>query len=370
MQFSIQNSIFKSALVHAQMMTTKQSGLPVLGYVFITTQENSVCVRSTNLSLGIEEVIPGKIEEQGSCVISAQVLIDTLGTLSPQSVLTFIHKDSVCIVRTESTESTIKTITAEDFPSLPLIADGSLSMTCTASDLIHAFKSVMYAASHSDIKPEISSLYFYTEGNDCVFVSTDSFRLAEKKIPCMNVKTDIPGSMIPIKNVQILHRILQDIDTTVDIFVTQSQIVFTTPTLYLVSRLVDGNYPDYRQIIPTETTTEITVLRQDFIHALQTVTLFSDKFTQMDMTIDSQTKTCTCFSEQADVGRAQAVIQVQTTGESITLRYNARYLLDCLQVISSDSVTLECTTPQRPMIIRPTGEYDFMYLIMPLHRSS
>jgi DNA polymerase-3 subunit beta len=138
----------------------------------------------------------------------------------------------------------------------------------------------------------------------------------------------------------------------------------------LVSRLVDGNYPDYRQIIPADSTTQVIVLRQDFIHALQTVTLFSDKFTQMDMTIDNEAKTCTCFSEQADVGRAQAVIKVQTTGESITLRYNARYLLDCLQVISSDSITLECTTPQRPMIVRPAGDQDFMYLIMPLHRSS
>lgn len=356
----------RSAIMQAQLVTTKHAGLPVLSSVLLNITKEGGVVRGTNLSLGVESRFAAKVEKEGQAAIDGGLLVDVLGSLDSDDLVSIEQDGSVITVSAPNSESTIKTINHEDFPTLPKI-DTNQQFSLPIEDCVEAIKSVMYAASPSDVKPEISSVYMYKDNDELVLVSTDSFRLAEKKISVPNLP-DINGIMIPVKNIAILVRILAEQGGHVDISVSDTQVVFTTPHTYCVSRLVDGQYPDYRQIIPQDFNSTATVLKQDLASALKVLSIFSDKFNQVDMDLSVSNKRCSMTSQNTDKGQNTTQLECAIEGDDIQTRFNARYVQDCLPYIQSDSVVVSLIASNKPMVIKGVGQHDFVYLVMPMNR--
>jgi len=357
----------KVAVSQAEKVISKNPTHPVLGSILLETEHNILHVKATNLSLGIDIAVPSVVEKQGRVSVPGNLLFSILSSVSGKEDISIDMVENSISLTTSHTNLVLNTLPNDEFPSIPHVE--GVSLVLPVSSLLKGLRSVYYSASVSDIKPEISSVYIYTENNDSlVFVATDTFRLAEKSVEIDSVP-DFEGFLVPFKNISEIIRILGDYDQeSVDIILSKNQISFQIQGMYLTSRLVDGLFPDYRQIFPKEKKTQVIILKQDLSNALKLANVFSDKFNQITLTIDPKEGLFEISSKNTNVGENSTNLIATVEGEPITVYINYKYLLDCFQSISSESLILEFTEQRRPIIIKGVSEKDFLYLIMPMNR--
>lgn len=357
----------KEALTQVERITGKNLTLPILSAILIIVSKNQCKLRSTNLSIGIEIDIPAKVTEEGVVAVKGDIISQFFNTIKTQGTITLESVNDNLIIKTKESSSTIKCLPSEDFPTIPVVESNEYSIS--GKKFIEGLRSVYYSASLSDIKPEIASIYIYKNSEDLVFVATDSFRLAEKKVK-LNTNIEFPEILLPFKNTVEIIRVLQE--STGDIFIksTKTQISFTDKErgIYLTSRIIDGIFPDYKQILPKEYTTEVTVLKQDLLQALKLSNIFSDKFNQIVLKVNIGEKFLEINSKNNDVGENTVKVGIKCSGEDISMSFNQKYFLDCFQSISEDTVVLHFTQTNRPMTIQGGAANSFLYLVMPLNR--
>ena len=355
----------KNAISQTEKITSKNLTLPILNSILLIASGKSLKLRSTNLSLGIEVEIPAKIEKEGIVAIHGSVLAGIFVNISQNENITIEEEGGNLLIKTKKNKIKLKGQPHDDFPTIP-ITDGK-KIQIDSRKFIDGIKSVYYSSSVSDVKPEISSVYIYSNEDSLVFVSTDSFRLAEKKVKIKNIE-EINGLLIPFKNISEIIRIFGEISGDLNICFNKNQISFSYNGIYLTSRLVDGVFPDYRQIIPKESKTEVVVLKQDLLNALKLSNIFSDKFNQINMSIKPKEKLFELSSSNNDVGENKTFLDGAMSGENIELGFNYKYFLDLFQSISSDSLSIKVDQNSRPIVVSGVSDNTFTYLIMPMNK--
>ncbi len=357
----------RNAIIQADKITSKNASHPVLGSILLKTNKDSLSIRSTNLSLGIDITIKATVIEEGEVAVYGSLLVGIFSSLSSKEEVSLDLIDKTLSISAQGVNLIVNTLETEEFPSIPQVQ--GLTISVPVKVLLKGLRSVFYSASVSDIKPEISSVFMYPENQESlVFVSTDTFRLAEKFVE-IETLPDFEGILIPFKNISEIIRVLGDNEeNSVEVIFNKNQISFKSDDVYLTSRLVDGGFPDYRQIIPKEFKTQVIVLKQDLINALRLANIFSDKFNQVTMVIDPKASIFEISSKSSGVGENSTTLEATLSGEPITLNINYKYLLDCFQSILEDSVVLEFTESRKPMIVKGISNKTFMYLIMPINR--
>ena len=358
----------KEAVSLIERIAGKHQTLPVLSCILIEVSKNSAILKSTNLDVGVEVTIPIKSDTQGSIAVPAHTLSSFLSQIQDQNqIITIEVVSGNAHIKTNKSKGVIKTIHSDDFPSIPRIQDGQ-KYSISSHDFIQGLNSVFYSASISSVKPELSSVYIYKDGEYMTFVATDSFRLAEKKIKStLNIK--LSDTLIPYKNIQDIIRIIESFGSTMTVQSNKNLISFEDKDIYVVSRVIDGVFPDYRQIIPKSFTTEIVALKQDILNALKISNIFSDKFNQIHLTVDPKAKIFEIQTKNNDVGENQTVIDAALTGDRMEINFNYKYISDGFQSIDADSVSLQLNGLNRPVVIRPvSGDQTFLYLVMPMNR--
>jgi DNA polymerase-3 subunit beta len=355
----------KNAISQVEKITGKNLTLPVLSSILLIASGKSLKLRSTNLSLGIEIEIGAKIEKEGTLAISGSVLNAIFSNILQNENVFLEQQDENLLIKTKKSQIKLKSQPHDDFPTIPVVVGNSFEIE--AKKLIEGIKSVYYSSSVSDIKPEISSVFMYTNGENLVFVSTDSFRLAEKKIKVKGLE-EISGILIPFKNIGEILRVFGEIQGPIKVCFNKNQISFSSDNVYLTSRIIDGIFPDYRQIIPKESTSDVVVLKQDLLNALKLSNIFSDKFNQVNLKILPKEKVLELSSANNDVGENKTYLDAVINGENVELGFNYKYFLDCFQSITTDSVSIKLSGPSRPIVISPVSDSSFTYLIMPMNR--
>lgn len=355
----------KNGISQAERITGKNLTLPVLSSILLTAENKSLKLRATNLNLGVEIEIPAKIEKEGKCAVSGIVLQGVFSNFLKNENVSLETIDGNLSVTTKKNKIKLKGQPYEDFPTIPKVT--GVEFNIEAIKLINGIKSVHYSSSVSDIKPEVSSVYIHTKDGNLVFVSTDSFRLAEKNI---NIKglPEIPGILIPFKNISEILRIFGDFKGMVKVCFNKNAISFSTDDIYLTSRVIDGIFPDYRQIIPKESSTTAVVLKQDLLNALKLSNIFSDKFNQVNLSVRPKEKIFELSSVNNDIGENKTYVDAALTGENIELGFNYKYFLDCFQSITTDSISLKFAGAMRPIVVSAVSDSSFTYLIMPMNR--
>jgi len=355
----------KECISLADRITSKNTTLPVLNSILLIADNNILKIRSTNLDVGVEFEIPAKIQKEGVIAVPGVVFNNTLSCLSNDKNISLDLINGNLEISTKNNTIIIKSQESEDFPTLPKIQDGE-SFIIPAQKIIEGVKSVLYSSSASDIKPEISSVFMYHENNSIIFVSTDSFRLAEKKIINKGIN-EFPGIIIPFKNINEIIRVFEGVDKDIKVMFNKNQISFYYDGVYITSRIIDGIFPDYKQIIPKEYTTEVVVLKQDLIDSLKLINVFSDKFNKVNIKIDIKNEVFE-LSSKNDTGENNTNINATVSGDDIDLCFNYRYIMDCFQSIRSDSVVLQFNGNNKPVIIKGVGDNSFTYLVMPINK--
>lgn len=355
----------KNRISQVEKITGKNLTLPILNSVLLIASNKTLKLRATNLSLGIEIEIPAKIEKEGIVAISGSVLNGIFSNVFQNESVFLESIDGNLLIQTKKSKIKLKGQIHDDFPTIPRVA--GVSFDIESKKLIDGIKSVYYSSSVSDIKPEISSVFIHTEEDNLIFVSTDSFRLAEKKIKLKGLG-EISGILIPFKNVSEILRVFGEYGGLIKVCFNKNQISFSTENIYLTSRVIDGVFPDYRQIIPKKSSTEAIVLKQDLLNALKLSNIFSDKFNQVNLSIKPKEKIFELSSNNNDIGENKTFLDSALIGEEIELSFNYKYFLDCFQSINTDSISIKFSGAGSPILVSPVSDPSFVYLIMPMNR--
>lgn len=353
----------KQSLDYLSGVSTKNLSLPVLTTILISAKGREVILRATNLQVGVEVKLTGEIENPGACAVDASILQRLFSSLSSVGDVYLEIYGTELRIKTTNNSFSLKTSPHEDFPTLSRAVGDTF--TVNQKVLEAGIKSVSYAASISDIKPEISSVYIYSDEEYLIFVSTDSFRLAEKKIKIKGL-ADFPGVLIPYKNISELLRIISHIPGDIDFTISEHQISLRSDNIFCTSRVIDGNFPDYKQIIPGKLATEVVCLKSDLVDILKVTNLFSDRFQRLQIVVDIKSSSCSFNSSNQDIGKGEAILESTIEGESTIINVNHRYLNECLNTIKEDSIVLEIEN-NRPVKVYGVGQRDFLYLVMPMN---
>lgn len=366
MKFQCQRDRFINAFSKVEKVASKSGTNPILKSVLLEGKNSQMILKATNLDLGIEVTLPVKMDQAGVLAVSSSILGSFTSGLDKEKNLTFEKDEDLLKVSTEHSSASLKLYSHEEFPLIPRIDTGK-TFSISSKELVKGLRSVVYSASLSSIKPELSSVYIYPEDENLVFVATDSFRLAEKKVKVAG-KPSFDHILIPFKNVADIIRILEESDESLDITLDKNQISFTGEGFYLVSRVVDATFPAYKQIIPKESSTEIVVLKQDLINALKVSRVFSDSFNRITLLISPKEKSFRISTKNTDIGENTTDITASLKGEALQISFNYKNLFDCFQSVDADSVSLFFDGLSKPLIIKGVGDQSFFYLVMPMNK--
>lgn len=354
------------AVSRAEKVAGRNPTLPVLAGLYLEAKGTILTIRATNLDLGISISLPVRVLEEGRVVVPAQILSSFLNSLSKEKSITLSAKDQTLTINTSSNHSTIKTLPAEEFPIIPEIKERD-SFSLPVRDLLSGIKSVSYAAAIGSIKPELSSVCLLHEEENLIFVATDSFRLAEKKIKVKKAP-HFNSLLIPQKNAVEIVRIFDSIDDDIFLSIEDNQIAFRAGNIYLTSRIIDGTFPDYKQIIPKEFTSKAVVLKQDIVSSLKTSLIFSDSFNQLKFTIAPKEKRFEIESKNQNIGENTHTLDAALEGKELSLSVNHRYFTDSFNSIAADSLAISFAGEGRPIVLEGVGDRSFKYLVMPMNR--
>lgn len=366
MKFSVNKDAFQKGVAQAERIAGKHLSLPVLHCVLILAQGKEVVLRATNLDLGLEVRIPAQIEEDGVVAVPASTLGSFLGATPNADTLTLRNEDKHVVITTPKTEIKVPVYNHEDFPLLPPAPTEEL-FSVNAADFAGALRSVWWAASTTSIKPELSSVYIFANGSELTCVATDSFRLAEKRISG-KAPQSFEGVLIPLKNVAEVIRHIENAERGIVVRGDGHQIGIDVDGAYLSSRIIDGNFPDYQQIVPKEFGSQATLLKQDMLDALKQSRIFSDQFNKVSAKFDSDEKSVTLKTINPTTGESVITLEGDVTGESLELNFNYAYWSDPLQSIKTDRIAIEFAGAGKPARIRSVGDQSFTYIVMPMNR--
>ncbi len=355
----------EKAIVKADKVTSKNVTLPVLKYVLLIAKDNNLIIRATNLDLGLEIKISVKVEKEGVVAIPADILRSYITNLPNDSKVILSADGNKLSITTENSKTNINTYPYDEFPSIPTLKDVK-TLKIPVEKLLQGLRSVWYSASPASMKPELSSIYVYYEDGHMVFAATDSFRLGEKKIQVKKLE-EFESILIPFKNVVDIIKVLDDAVGDIEIRITQNQISISVGDIYITSRVIDGIFPDYRQIIPEEYETEVVVLKQDIFDVLKRSNIFSDKFNRITFDIKPKDKKFNVYTSNQEVGESISEISAALTGIKTKLSFSYKNIMDCFQSITTDSVVMKFEE-RKPLLIQGVGDKSFTYIAMPMNK--
>lgn len=366
MNISIEKKEFINA-VHtvARFAERKNTTLPALSSILIIVGDGGIKMRATNLETGVDLKIEGTHIHDGVVAIPATILQQIASSLTQEGSITFEHTGDIVSFTSGTGKSLIKTVPYDDFPSIPFPENPKNRIVLSGIILKNLFTSIAPCASSSAVRPELSSMYISIEGGVLTAVATDSFRLAEKKVPLTNKGTQ-GKFLIPAKNALDIAQALPDDDIIISF--DDHQCAFVATKGMFVSRLTNAVYPDYRQIIPKESIMEAVVLRKDFENALKRTTIFSDSFQKVRISFNPKKNSFSFFARNADLGESSETISAHMSGSALDLSFNHRYLSAALALTSAESISLLAAGIGRPLIIKGVGDTSLMYLVSPMNQ--
>lgn len=353
------------ALSAASRVASAKSGLPILGNILLRTDGKQLYIAATNLEVAITERLGAKVESKGSVTAPARLISDFVSNL-PKDTVHVEVKSSKIHITSGHYSSTINGVSDEEFPELPRVEDkGGVKFSLSADDFKEAAGQTIIAASSDSTRPVLTGVYVHTHEGSLYFAATDGYRLAEKKIT--NVSSDV-AAIIPVSTIQEVLRMINDEVDQIDILLDDTQVTFTMGTAEVTSRLIDGNFPDYRQLIPAKNATECNIEVDELKRIVKLAALFARETSGgIKLTVDTEKNTLSINSIASELGENTSELDVKTAGETSTITLNSRYLNDVLGVIANDQITLGFSGKLAPCVVTPAAKKsDYKHIVMPI----
>jgi DNA polymerase-3 subunit beta len=376
MKITCKQTELAKALSITSHAISSRSTLPILANILISTESGGLKLSATNLEIGINCLIDAEVFEEGTTTIPAKTFTDLVNSLRPGEVTLTVEAESFDVnIKSIGSNSNVKGMSPEEYPQLPTIEGSESPVSFDAALFKETIAQVVIAAAGDDSRPVLSGIQVESlDGKDITFSAADAFRLAHTILHFADQESEIPAIIIPAKTMQELARILPS-DGEVQMFVTsnRSQVLFHTKDIDLVSRLIEGTFPNIKAAIPQEYTTRIVIETKELAAAVKTVTPFardSSNITRMKVrnasSDSSESATLTLESTAEDIGNNVTTINAVVDGPDQEIIFNVKYLTDVLNVLDAPEIALELTNAARPGVIRPVAANDYAYIIMPM----
>lgn len=355
----------REALTLIEKISGKNLTLPILNSVFISSKKGELKLISTNLEIGIEVKIPAKMEKEGEVAIPAKIFYNFLSNLPSNENIQLESFQNNLILSTSNSSTTIKGYPIEDFPILPSVKEKEGFFSLPAEDFIAGLNSVYFSASLSEIKPELASVYIISSKNKHItFVATDSFRLARKSLPYSF--EDFSPLLIPYKNVLEILRVFEKEEGNLKIIPNKNQLFIFSEKIKMVSRLTEGVFPDYEEIIPKNFLTDVYLEKNLLNTSLKTAGVFSGKLNEVKIEIIPEKKIMKLQTSHSDFGEHITSLPADINGEKLKIAFNHRYIIDGLRCVLSDKIILKFNGENKPLFMTGDKDNSFYYLVMPM----
>ena len=364
MEITLLHSDLQKALELVGRISTKHVTLPVLQCVRIEATGTEISLQATNLDINLEIPLQGEVVESGVVAVPTQIFFQSIQFINQEQV-TLRMEDQTLQIETKSTSTSIKLFSPDEFPVVQQLTN--LGDTLQGSQFSYGIKSVAFAASQTSIKPELGSVFIQQKKeHSLTFTATDSFRLMEKTVSQKGL-TLKESLMIPQKNALELARVCETVGENPLFGMDDNQCALRFPGgVYVSTRLVSGNFPDYEQIIPKEFVTYVTLLKADLQQSFKKTNIFLNKFRQVTLTVNESDLTVS--SQNNEVGHTTDTIKATVEGEELSLNFNQQFIMDPLSHIPADSLKLSFAGIGRPMILHGVNDTNQRYLVMPMNK--
>lgn len=362
MKLQVTQENLNKALGTVARVASARGTLPVLANVLIKTVNNRLSVAATNLDIAITQYIGAKVESEGAITVPARLMQDFVSSL-PSGVINLDLDEFKLNIATDQYQSVINGVSAEEFPVMPAISDGK-EWTIPAGVLKTSLQQVVIAASSDEARPVLTGVYIHTSDGKLYIAATDSYRLAEKEL--MPTKEYV-NLLVPVSAMQDLLRIVSDNESEdVRVVSDDQQVLFRVGDIELVARLIEGKYPDYRKLMPSNFAVSATLKRADLLNATKVSSLFArESAGSITIHIDEEKQELSIRSIASQLGENTAVVPAKVTGTgAITL--NSRYVLDALHAQNGEESSFSFNGKLEPTVVKDPATSDYTHIIMPL----
>lgn len=370
MKIVILKNNLKDGLNIISRAISENANLPVLKNILLKTFNNKIKLVATNLEIAITQLVSGKIIEEGGVTIPFSVLNGIVNNSDSERINLDVIGNNL-IFKTDNYEATIQGLEEENFPIIPKIKNTENFIKINANIFKEGLIKVAGAAQFSEIRPEISGVLLDFQLSCLKMVATDSFRLAEKTIFDSDYKANFEKGfkiIITLKTAQELSRILNGGE--LEIFCDTNQILFKNNDMELISRLIEGNYPDYEQIIPKEIQTESIINKEQFLNSVKLVSNFTGKVNDIKIKFKDGEKVLEIFSSNSYFGENKYLVPAKIKGDGFQTSFNWRYLMDGLKNFdNNEEVIFGVNSDQKPAVIKSITDSSYFYILMPIRNS-
>jgi len=357
----------------------KNLTLPILNNILLTTEGSFLNLTSTDLELGIKYWSLGKIEKEGNLTVPAKILLNFINLL-PEKKISLEVKNQILHIDCENNKTQIKGLDAQDYPIIPKIEDKDF-IELNILPFCEGISQVVDFTTPNQARPELSGIYFSFQGDRLQLTATDSFRLAEKTI-YFGEKTQKEQSFIlPQKTARELVNIFSERKGKLKLYLSPNQALFEYPMaethhpqIQIVSRLIEGDYPDYQSIIPKKHEVQILLAKNELLNQIKTASIFSGKGNEVRIKVNPKKEEIEILSQNPELGENKSTLKGKITDsvsrtKEIEIIFNYRFLLDGLSNIKSSKVVFELNGEEGPAVLRPEGDINYLYVVMPIKTS-
>lgn len=340
--------------------------LAILKNILIEAEGDGIRLTATNLEVGMQYMVPGKVVESGSLTVPASLLMQIISSI-PHDRLNLASKENTLEVATDNYHASLQTTPAEEFPLIPKVDKAALGVEIPGPVLKEAMDQVLSAAQFSELRPELSSILMKFGTDKLMFVATDSFRLAEKTLLDADFSATAEDDfqiLIPLKSAEVIARLAKD--KPVRIVRDGNQVLVETAGAEFISRLIDGTFPDYQAIVPKEYLAEAEVSREELLSAIKLTGVLSGASAEVMLRPAAGGKALEICSRDEKLGENTYVLQAKLKGTFEELSFNARYLSEGVKAAGSKDLVIKFNEPNRPALVAPLKDDSFFYIVMPI----
>ena len=364
MKLSVLQQDLLPALQSVSRSIGVRSTLPVLDNILLSLEGNQLKIAATNLEIGVIKLISVEGITSGETTTPAKTFVELISGLG-QSKIELDSEGDILSVRSGKLKAQINGIAASEFPVIPLSSGKGISFS---KDVFLTSAQILYAAAVDEGRPVLTGVLTDLKDNKLDFVATDGFRLAHRQV--VLPKTEVSfKNLIPKKTFEELLRIIAEEETeNVDISVSQNQAIFSIGNTIVSSRLIEGQFPTWEKIIPTEIKTRAIVDKEELLKALKLAAVFAQSEDNI-ITLTTKKDYLSLESRAKELGNQQNQVEAQIEGEEIQIAFNSKFLLDAINNVPSIQLIMEFSGPLSPTLVKPIGVEGLEFIIMPVRLS-
>lgn len=371
-----QLSLAKQLAIVGRLVSSKP-GLPILANVLLETADSKLKMTATDLEIGVHTWIGAEVKAEGKITIPARTFSEFVSSLPPEQVDVELDKQLIKVT-TVNNSAQFNTLPPDDFPSVPGVDDGDLIMKVDADEMRKAIDRVAFAAAVDDSRPVLTGIKLEAESTGLTFIAVDGFRLSRQFVELQKAVSEKTELLVPARALQELARVISDLadeeekkkkdEVEVYVLKDKNQVVFRYKEVDLVSRVIDGKFPEYKQIIPTGYQCKFEMDTAELQNAIRIVNIFARSVigNKAVMKFDPKSGHVTVSASLVEIGENESTIEAKAEGEALEIGFSAKFLTDMINSIDSEKIVFEGSSSTAPGVFRPKGDDSYLHIIMPM----